>query len=151
MHLLLWRHAEAEDGEPDLERPLTARGHRQAQTMAAWIHARAPEGPRILVSPARRTQETAAALALPFATDARLAPTAGAAELLAATGWPEAGGVVLVVGHQPTLGEVAARLLAGQAAPWSLRKGALWWLTRRVRAGHPETVLRAALSPELLS
>ena len=151
MHLLLWRHAEAEDGDNDLDRALTPRGQRQAQAMAGWIHAHAPKGLNVLVSPARRTQETAAALVLPFTTDARLAPSAGAAELIAASGWPDAGGAVLVVGHQPTLGNVAARLLAGQAAPWSLRKGALWWLTRRVRGGHPETVLRAALSPELLS
>ncbi len=37
MDLLLWRHAEAEDGDDDLKRRLTARGEKQARTMATWI------------------------------------------------------------------------------------------------------------------
>ena len=42
MDLLLWRHAEAEDGEDDLKRRLTARGEKQARTMAAWIRDHQP-------------------------------------------------------------------------------------------------------------
>ena len=41
MDLILWRHAEAEeadDGRPDLERKLTARGERQATRVALWLH-----------------------------------------------------------------------------------------------------------------
>ncbi len=34
MDLLLWRHAEAEDGTPDLKRKLTPRGEKQARQMA---------------------------------------------------------------------------------------------------------------------
>ena len=34
MELILWRHAEAEDGYPDLERALTEKGHEQAKKMA---------------------------------------------------------------------------------------------------------------------
>ena len=55
MDLLLWRHAEAEDGFPDAERRLTARGEQQAQRMAAWIKAHAPKNLRIIVSPATRS------------------------------------------------------------------------------------------------
>ena len=36
MDLILWRHAEAEPGEPDLGRRLTAKGHKQAERMGEW-------------------------------------------------------------------------------------------------------------------
>ncbi len=61
MNLVLWRHAEAEDGVPDEARKLTAKGHRQAAAMAAWLDAQLPASRRVLVSPAQRTRETAAA------------------------------------------------------------------------------------------
>ena len=37
MNLILWRHAEAEDGVPDLERGLTDKGRRQADAAARWL------------------------------------------------------------------------------------------------------------------
>ncbi|MGB6053615.1 MAG: histidine phosphatase family protein, partial [Burkholderiaceae bacterium] len=42
MELILWRHADAEPGEPDLERALTAGGRRQAAKMAAWLDRKLP-------------------------------------------------------------------------------------------------------------
>ena len=60
-------------------------------------------------------------------------------------GWPDAGRNVLVVGHQPTLGEVAARLL-GASGGLAVRKGAIWWFAARSR--H-EVVLKAVLDPDL--
>ena len=72
MDLLLWRHAEAEDGIPDLKRKLTARGEKQAAQMAEWLKKNAPTNLRILVSPAVRCQQTAKALGLPFETDKRI-------------------------------------------------------------------------------
>jgi phosphohistidine phosphatase len=57
---------------------------------------------------------------------------------------------VLVVGHQPTLGEVAAFLLSGEEAPWSMRKGAVWWLTSRDRGAGAAVTLRAVIGPEFL-
>lgn len=151
MDLLLWRHAEAEEGEDDLKRRLTERGEKQARLMAAWIRAHQPKDLRILVSPAVRTQQTAAALNLPFETQRKLGPEACVSELIAATGWPNARGAVLVVGHQPALGRLSALLLAGQEAEWSVKKGALWWLSNRVRRGETQTVLRAMLPVELLA
>lgn len=150
MELLLWRHAEAEAGEDDLSRPLTERGQKQARAMAAWIRAHPPRDLRILVSPAVRTQQTAEALKLPFETHRRLGPEACVSELIAASGWPTAGGAVLIVGHQPALGRLAALLLSGAEADWSIKKGALWWLSNRVRRGETQTVLRAVLPAELL-
>jgi len=154
MDLLLWRHAEAEDGTPDLKRKLTARGEKQAKQIAEWLKAHAPKHLRILASPAVRAQATAKALGVPFDTDARLAPGAGVADLLSAVGWPDGGrdgersGAVLVVGHQPTLGRVAALLLGGQEAEWTVKKGALWWFSNRVRHGETQTVLRAVIPPD---
>lgn len=150
MDLLLWRHAEAEDGEDDLKRRLTARGHKQAQAMAGWIRAHRPAELRIIASPAVRTQQTAEALELPFETHRKIGPEACVSELIAASGWPQAKGAVLIVGHQPSLGRLASLVLAGQEAEWSIKKGALWWLSNRVRRGETQTVLRAMIPVELL-
>ena len=150
MDLLLWRHAEAEDGEDDLRRRLTARGEKQARSMAAWILAHQPKDMRIIVSPAIRTQQTAEALKLPFETQRKIGPEACVSELIAAAGWPDASGSVLIVGPQPSLGRLASLLLAGHEADWSIKKGALWWLSNRTRRGETQTVLRAVLPVELL-
>lgn len=150
MDLLLWRHAEAEDGEDDLARALTDRGEKQARSMAAWICAHRPKDLRILVSPAVRTQQTAEALKLPFETHRKIGPDACVSELIAASGWPQASGAVLIVGHQPSLGRMASLLLAGQESDWTIKKGALWWLSNRVRRGETQTVLRAVIPAELL-
>ena len=153
MDLILWRHAEAEDGGPDIpdaKRRLTPRGEKQAHDMAKWLRPRLPKKTRILVSPATRTQQTAHALVLPFEIEPTIAVGADAEELIAAAGWPSQNGAVLLVGHQPTLGRLAALLLAGAEAEWSVKKGALWWLSNRLRRGETQTVLRAMLPPDLL-
>ena len=70
--------------------------------------------------------------------------------MLAAAGWPDGDGTVLVVGHQPTLGCVAALALIGAETSWTIKKGAIWWLTRRVRGEEEQTVLRAVMGPDLV-
>ncbi|MBS3934751.1 MAG: histidine phosphatase family protein [Sulfuritalea sp.] len=153
MDLILWRHAEAEEGGaqlPDAKRRLTARGDRQAQVMAKWLKARLPKKTRILVSPATRTQQTAHALALPFEVEPRIGVGVDAADLIAAAQWPEHSGAVLLVGHQPTLGRLVALLLSGAEADWSVKKGAVWWLSKRSREGRDQTVLRAVIPAEML-
>ena len=156
MDLLLWRHAEAEDGIPDLKRKLTARGEKQSKKMAEWLHQHAPKKLRILVSPAVRCQQTAQALGLPFETDKRLGTDGNIASLLAAAGWPDGGdaakgnSAVLVVGHQPTLGQTAALLLSGEEDDWTIKKGAVWWFSNRTRKGESQTVLRIAVSPDFM-
>jgi phosphohistidine phosphatase len=144
MDLILWRHAEAEDGSPDASRKLTKRGRDQATRVAAWLKPRLPKGCEILVSPADRAQETASALGARFKTEAAVGTNADAAGLIAAAGWPDRPGAILIVGHQPTLGRVAATLLSGEQADWHMAKGALWWLryvdgeTRLFTAVHPK-------------
>lgn len=151
MDLLLWRHAEAEEGDVDFDRALTARGEKQAKAMAKWIRQHLPKNLRIIASPTVRTQQTVAALDLPFETNRKIGPAACVSELIAASGWPSASGAVLFVGHQPALGNLASLLLSGQESEWTIKKGALWWLTNRVRAGENQTVLRTVISPDFLS
>jgi phosphohistidine phosphatase len=153
MDLVLWRHAEAQDwveGCNDLERSLTPRGEKQAARMAAWLDRQLPEGARILVSPARRTEQTALALGRKYKIRHELAPDGTAQQLLDAAQWPNGRTTTLVVGHQPVLGEVVARLLGMQASDCAVRKGAVWWLRHRVRDGVPQTVLLTVQSPEVL-
>jgi phosphohistidine phosphatase len=148
MDLILWRHADAEPGEPDLERPLTAKGVRQAERMAAWLDGHLPDGCRILVSPAERAQQTARALGRKYKTVPELGTGATAAAVLAAAGWPDAREARLIVGHQPTLGETAALLLSGSDAPWGMRKAAVWWLSNRDREQGAEVVLKVVIGPD---
>lgn len=153
MNLILWRHAEAEDiAASDLARQLTTRGRKQAQTVAKWLRARLPDDALILVSPATRTIQTVEALTDQYRVVRELAPNASVDTVLAVAGWPEgAASTVLIVGHQPTLGEVAARLLSGGHDPrsWPLKKGALVWVASRERNGDEEAVLHAAITPDL--
>lgn len=156
MELLLWRHAEAVDGNvgrPDQERRLTARGEKQARHIAGWLRQHYQKQLRILVSPAVRCQQTAHTMALPFDIEARIGTSATVADLLAAAKWPDGsgahGGGVMLIGHQPTLGRLAALLLSGQEADWSFKKGAVWWFSNRTREGETQAVLKAVIGPDL--
>ncbi|MSQ54442.1 MAG: histidine phosphatase family protein [Betaproteobacteria bacterium] len=149
MDLILWRHADAEEGFPDLARKLTSKGQRQADNVAAWLQQRLPAKFSVLASPAARAQQTASALGVPFKTVDELAPGASVAEILRAADWPERKGPVVVVGHQPDLGRAAAHLI-GADAEFSIKKGGLWWLSNRMRDGEPGVVVRAVLAPDLL-
>lgn len=150
MELILWRHAEAVDTLPDATRRLSGRGERQAAQMAAWLKPRLPKQTRILASPATRCQQTVHALGLDFETSRLLSTDNSVADLIAASEWPTGGGAVLIVGHQPTLGQLAALLLSGQEADWTVKKGAVWWFSNRVRDGETQTVLRACLGTDLI-
>lgn len=153
MDLILWRHAEAEeaaDGAEDLERALTARGEKQAARMAAWLDRQLPDGLRVLASPARRTEQTAQVLGRKYKLRAELLPGGTPADLLELAQWPKARGAVLVVGHQPMLGQTVAQLMGLQAPDCAIRKGAVWWLRQRLRQDVSETVLLAVQSPEFL-
>lgn len=150
MDLILWRHAEAENGVPDASRKLTAKGEVQAQLMGKWLKSNLPDKYRVLASPTRRTQQTAQALTKSFETVNAIVPGADAISVLAAAGWPDAKGTVVVVGHQPTLARVAAFLLSGAEADWIMKKGNVWWLSNRVREARAQTVLKVMMSPEFL-
>ncbi len=153
MDLILWRHADARESRDevsDMDRPLTAKGERQAQRMAQWLNRHLPESTRVLVSPALRARQTADALNRKYKLASELAPERSATELMQVARWPDSRGPVLVVGHQPTLGFVAAYLMEGASSAWTIRKGAVWWLRQRERDDRTEVVLHAVLSAELV-
>jgi phosphohistidine phosphatase len=150
MDLILWRHAEAEDTEPDLTRNLTDKGRSQAHSMAQWLHGFLPPQVRILCSPANRTRQTADALGLPYDIRPEIAPGASADALLKATGWPRGDGVVLLVGHNPAISELASRLLAGRPFAMSMRKAGALWLSTGTRDDDLGVVLKAAMVPAML-
>jgi phosphohistidine phosphatase len=150
MDLILWRHCEAEPGEPDLGRRLTSKGTKQAERMAEWLERHLPDSCRILVSPADRAQQTAMALQRKSRTVPELGPGASVTAALAAANWPDSREPVMIVGHQPTLGMIASFLLSGEEAYWSVRKGAVWWLSNRVRDGGAAMVLKVVIGPDFL-
>ena len=129
--------------------------------MAEWLNARLPANATVLVSPALRAQQTAAALKRDCITSDALDTSTDAAALLRAVahaaaragahagGHAKDGAATLVVGHQPTLGNVASLLLTGTEGDLSVRKAAVWWITlhgERRELG----VLKAVMTPELL-
>ena len=150
MDLILWRHAEAEIGEPDHGRALTAKGHRQAAKVGSWLDRNLPADCRILCSPAERCLQTAAALGRRFKIVKELAPGAVAEEVLNIAGWPDAREPVVIIGHQPVLGHVASLLLFGAAHEWTLRKANVCWLSNRVKDDSTHVVLRAVMGPDFV-
>ncbi len=148
MDLILWRHAQAEVGEPDFGRVLTAQGRKQATKMATWLDRSLPSGCRILCSPTARTVQTAEALDRKFKIVPELGPLALPEEALAVAGWPDARGAVMLIGHQPWLGKLASLLLTGVAKDLTIKKSNAWWIARRQRDEGNELYLRAVLAPD---
>ena len=153
MNLVLWRHAEAHElreGEQDLDRTLTSRGEKQAKRMAQWLDRQLPDLTRVLVSPARRAEQTARALGRKYKVRQELAPGATVVQLLEAVQWPDDKSTVLVVGHQPLLGQTIAQLLGLNASECAVKRGAVWWLRSRERGASQQTVVVTVQSPEIL-
>lgn len=110
--LVLVRHAKSSWKEPgiaDLDRPLNERGRRDAPRMAERLAARGACFDAILSSPAVRAFATAEAFAAAFGTEAVRVDAlylAGVEEFARlARGWDERWQGVLLVAHQPGLGE----------------------------------------------
>jgi len=150
MDLILWRHAEAQDSSPDMSRELSLKGKKQAEKIAAFLHQHLPPDARVLVSPATRTRQTVAAYTDLYTLVPSIAPGTSAHAVLQAARWPNDDGTVLVVGHQPTLGAVAAQLLGSAEPSLSIKKGSLWWFTRRSRDDFAQTTLRLVITPDFL-
>ena len=153
MDLIFWRHAEAFEpleGQDDLSRALTPRGEKQAKRMAEWLDRQLPEGVKVLVSPAQRTLQTAMALDRKYKVREELAPNAEPDQVLLAAGWPDAKLPILIVGHQPTLGQISAALMGLSVQDCTVRKGAVWWLRSRLRDGVRQTVVVTVQNPDLL-
>jgi phosphohistidine phosphatase len=87
MDLILWRHAEAEEGDNDLARELTPKGEKQAARVAEWLLQRLPRSSPDL-QPAARAQQTAEALGVPVKTVKDMAPGAAVSAILKAAAGP---------------------------------------------------------------
>ena len=116
MRLFLVRHAEAEPGEPDELRKLTAHGREQARDLGARLAAEGAGGAAVVTSPLLRARETAEEIARALGTtpapDERLAPGATAETVRQAADEHGAADVVAVA-HQPDCGRIAAALTGG--------------------------------------
>ncbi len=150
MDMILWRHADAEDSTPDEGRVLTAKGRRQARVMAKWLREHVKGKTSVVSSTALRAQQTAQALVNEFDISAQIAVGASSRAVLELAGWPNGEGTIILVGHQPTLGQVASLLLTGKEADGQIKKGAIWWFRTRGEGMEQETLLHAVISPELL-
>jgi phosphohistidine phosphatase len=150
MDLILWRHAEAEDGVVDSARKLTAKGRKQATKVAAWLRERL-DGPYVVVSsPLVRARQTAEALTPDVRFEADLGTGSSATHVLNRAGWPDGEGTVIVVGHQPTLGMAASRALTRREESWNIKKGSAWWFRAKGKGGDLEVALIAVIVPEML-
>ena len=118
--LILMRHAKSSWKDVTLEdhdRPLKKRGRRATPRMARWLAARGPLPDRVLCSSARRARETLDLMraATPELPEAEILPAlykaAPAALLDALRRQPEESGRLMLIAHQPGLGELL-RLLA---------------------------------------
>ncbi len=123
--LLLMRHAKAEDGHgvTDFDRGLTAKGRGQAELVGRLLSERGYALDHVICSAARRTRQTLDGVlgamdlpVLPGIDYAESAYLAGADELLELVNRVDAdAGTVLVVGHNPTVAQVAASFVGSEA------------------------------------
>jgi len=157
MDLILWRHAEAEPATEELTdefRKLTGKGIKQAGKIAYWLDSTLPETSRILVSPTIRTRDTADALVArgrKIKIIPELGPQASAQDVLRIANWPNSREPVVIVGHQPCLGQVVCQVLEQTSPGYSIRKGNVWWLSQKQReAEEVTTYLKAIMSPDLV-
>jgi phosphohistidine phosphatase len=153
MDLILWRHAEAVDWQEDcddLDRGLTARGYKQAIRMAEWLERQLPESTRIFTSPARRCEDTVCRLDRKYKVSKDLLPDANASDMLSFLQWPNLKATVLIVGHQPMIGQIVAQSLGLQSTECAIRKASVWWLRSRERDGQRQTVLVTVQSVDML-
>lgn len=162
MELLIIRHAIAEDrdaaarrGVTEFDRALTAKGAKRMKAGAAGLSILVPEIVTIAHSPLRRTRETAAILVARY-PQARQASV----EALSPGGKPSelerwlagvAPDTTAVVGHEPDLGQWAARLLSGKAGDFApLKKGGMCSLRFEGEPRAGDAVLKWTLPPRVL-
>ena len=113
MRLVLIRHAEAAPGEPDELRVLTPDGHEQTRRLGERLRKDGIEPDAVLSSPLLRALETASDLGFgPAEPVDELGPGATEEDVRAAVAGR--GETVIVVGHQPDCGRVAAALSGGE-------------------------------------
>lgn len=124
MQIILWRHAPALARDPELwpddsERPLSDRGQRRASRVSTGLARLVQDVDAIWSSPAARAFQTADILRHvhprrpPLQTLAELSPGAPLGRLVETLDAARGYGAIILVGHEPTLGRLAAVLLGG--------------------------------------
>lgn len=136
MDVWILRHAVAEDSSPsgrDEDRELTSDGARRARDVGRALAALEPGISRIVTSPYRRARQTAEAVAAALGLESALTesralePDRDPEDILheVAGGSAAGEGDVLVVGHQPHLGELLGLLVGGPGVEVPLKKAAV--------------------------
>jgi phosphohistidine phosphatase len=153
MDLIFWRHAEtvqAVEGQTDAERELSARGERQAQRMAQWLERQLPESTKILCCPTVRAEQTVMPLGRKYKLRDELSPNASIDDVLSLVQWPMNKHSVLLVTHQPLIGEMIRKLLEIQIPEVVVKKGSVWWIRSRDKGDQIQTMLVTVQTPELM-
>jgi phosphohistidine phosphatase len=121
MEIWLLRHAAAEESSSsgkDSDRELTAEGEKRARAVARGLASLEPEIERVLTSPYRRARQTAEPAARELALERALresrAPEPGRDPQEILDEIREEASGVLLVGHEPHLGALLGRLVAGR-------------------------------------
>lgn len=153
MDILLWRHAEAEDGPDDMNRALTKKGREQARAMADWLNRFGPQQRTILCSPALRTMQTADTLGETYRIVDAIGPSGSEFDLLDIILDEFAAGTaaIVLIGHQPHLGRLATRVLIGSPFDCAVTKGAVWWIATPDPSQPALCKVRAVITPKLAS
>jgi phosphohistidine phosphatase len=164
--IILWRHADAapadiEQGEDDMQRQLTTKGLIQAKKMAVWLNHKLSEPSILVSSPAARAMQTAEALKQKAIEEYALRPSANFQEVLKFLADLEAKNTteieteikprksLIIVGHQPWLGQLVTHLTGFSGAEISIKKGAIWWLRLSINTPHKYKVFTVQ-TPTLL-
>ncbi|NOT14562.1 MAG: phosphohistidine phosphatase [Methylotenera sp.] len=151
-NLILWRHAEAEDaaaGDKDASRTLTKRGHKDASKVATWLDAHLPANTQILSSPAQRCLQTLQALQNLNTRKVKvvdfLSIESSVERIAKEVVNSDRTQTILIVGHQPNLGSLIAKLLGMREGACVVKKGAVWWLKQRPIEGSKTSALQTYL------
>ena len=159
-NIMLWRHADAlligGNIRDDLSRPLSKKGLKQAKLMAAWLERHIPKDTIIISSKALRSQQTAVALTNDFILSSGINPGTSLEKVLetihSLSDGNHSASNLMIVGHQPWLGQLAAYLFNPETTAQSLgiKKAALWWFKRTTNLSDHTFDLISVQTPTLL-
>lgn len=156
VEIYLVRHAHA--GNPDewtgddADRPLSAKGRRQAERLGRFLARNGLKPNAIITSPKVRAHQTAelvaAALGTRVETDHRLGMPVDL-DLLSKIVAESGGERVLLVGHDPDMSDLAAEMMGAQYVP--LKKGALARFDTTLPLQPAGALLRWLVPPDLIA
>ncbi|NOU40637.1 MAG: phosphohistidine phosphatase [Methylotenera sp.] len=151
-NLILWRHADAEvesASGKDFDRALTKKGRKDAIKIAKWLNQHVPANTEIICSPARRCLETAATLhdlnGIKIKVAEFLSVDSSVERIAKEVTNADSSKTILIIGHQPTLGMLIAKLLGLNERTCVVKKGAAWWLRQRYVDDAEKTTLQTYL------